>query len=59
MVPITKAQAKEILAYVLTEILEDDEDNGTPGPLQLAFIKAKVQGILGITSMSASALYIL
>jgi hypothetical protein len=56
MVPITKAQAKEILAYVLTEILEDDEDNGTPGPLQLAFIKAKVKGILGSTSMSASVL---
>jgi hypothetical protein len=56
MAPITKAQAKEILAYVLTKILEDDKDDGTPGPLQLAFIKAKVKGILGITSMSASVL---
>jgi hypothetical protein len=56
MAPITKAQAKEILAYVLTKILEDDEDDGTPGPLQPAFIKAKVKGILGITSMSASVL---
>jgi hypothetical protein len=56
MAPITKAQAKEILADVLTKILEDDEDDGTPGPLELAFVKAKVKGILGIASMSASVL---
>jgi hypothetical protein len=56
MAPITKAQAKTILAYVLRDILEDDEEDGSPGPIQLSFIKAKVKGILGLTSMAASTL---
>jgi hypothetical protein len=56
MAPITKAQAKAILSYILTDVFEDDKDDGTPGPIRLAFIKARVKGILGLTSMSASAL---
>jgi hypothetical protein len=56
MAPITKAQAKATLIFILTNIIEDDEDNGSSGPIQLAFRKGKIKGILDINSMSASTL---
>jgi hypothetical protein len=62
MAPITKGQAKVILSYILTDILEDDDEtevgdaDDNPGPIRLALKKAKVKGILDLNSMSASVL---
>jgi hypothetical protein len=56
MVAITKSQAKDVLKLILTNILEDDEDDRTTGPIQLALHKAKVKGILGLNSMASAAL---
>jgi hypothetical protein len=56
MVALTKSQAKDVLKSILTRILEDDEDDGTAGPIQLALGKAKVKGILGVNSMSTATL---
>jgi hypothetical protein len=61
MAPITKGQAKAMLAYILTDILGDDETevgdaDDNPGPIRLALKKAKVKGILDLNSMSASVL---
>jgi hypothetical protein len=57
MVALTKSQGKEVLSFILTNILEDDdEDDGSPGPIQLALRKAKVKSILDLNSMSASTL---
>jgi hypothetical protein len=62
MAPITKGQAKVILLYILTDILEDDDEtevgdaDDNPGPIRLALKKAKVKGILDLNSMSASVL---
>jgi hypothetical protein len=57
MVAVTKSQAKDILKFILTHILEDDDDEtGDAGPIQLALRKAKIKGILDINSMSSSAL---
>jgi hypothetical protein len=53
MPAITKAQAKAALTYILTHILEDDEDNALAGPIQeLALKKAGIKGILDLNSLS-------
>jgi hypothetical protein len=65
MAPITKGQVKAILAYILTNILEDDEEtadadaDNNPGPIRLALQKAKIKGILNLNSMSASVFELL
>jgi hypothetical protein len=56
MPAITKKQAKDVLAFILTDILEDDEDDGTAGPIQLALRQAKVKGILDVNSMLAATI---
>jgi hypothetical protein len=56
MVALTKLQAKDVLKFILTHILEDDEDDGSAGPIQLALRKAKVKGILGLNSMPTATL---
>lgn len=56
MVALTKSQAKDVLKSILTRVLEDDEDDGTAGPIQLALRKAKVKGILDVNSMATATL---
>jgi hypothetical protein len=45
-----------VLKLILMNILEDDEDDGSAGPIQLALRKAKVKGILGVNSMASTTL---
>jgi hypothetical protein len=61
MPAITKAQAKAILTYVLSTIIEDDEDDGSAGPIQTCPQESKgkrhpLKGILDLNSMSANTL---
>jgi hypothetical protein len=56
MVALTKSQAKDVLKFILTHILEDDKEDGTAGPIQLALCKAKVKGILDVNSMPTATL---
>jgi hypothetical protein len=56
MVFITKSQAKTALKAILTDIFEDDNDDGTPGPITLSFKECDCRGILDVNSLSAAAL---
>jgi hypothetical protein len=56
MVFITKSQAKSSLKAILTDILEDDINDGTPGPIALSLKECGCRGILDVNSLSASTL---
>jgi hypothetical protein len=56
MVFITKSQAKSALKAILTDIFEDDNDDGTPGPIAQSFKECDCRGILDVNSLSASTL---
>jgi hypothetical protein len=52
MPAIAKAQGKQTLQHVLTNILEDKEDNGTQGHITLSLMKNGVTGILDLNTIS-------
>jgi hypothetical protein len=52
MTVITKAQGKTDLQHVLTNIIEDKEDDGTSGPIELALLNEGVNSILDLNTIS-------
>jgi hypothetical protein len=52
MPAITKAQGKQALQHVLTNILEDKEDDGTQGHIKLSLKKNGITGILDLNTIS-------
>lgn len=47
----TRPQKKQILAHVLTE-MQDNKDDGTPGPIGRVIVAEKITDILDIISYS-------
>jgi hypothetical protein len=52
MPAITKTQGKLALQHVLTNILEDKEDNGSPGHIERSLLKKGISGILDLNTIS-------
>jgi hypothetical protein len=52
MPSITKAQGKQALQHVLTNILEDKEDDGTQGHIELSLMKNGITGRLDLNTIS-------
>jgi hypothetical protein len=52
MPEITKAQGKQALQHVLTNILEDKEDDGTQGHIEVSLMKNGITSILDLNTIS-------
>jgi hypothetical protein len=52
MPTFTRPQKKQILAHVLDVLLQDTEDDGSPGPIGGVFTTKKITDILDIISYS-------
>jgi hypothetical protein len=59
MPPITKTQGKLALQHVLTNILEDKEDDGSPGLIERSLLKNGINSILDLNTISADDIDIL
>jgi hypothetical protein len=56
MAPLTKSQAKIALKAILHDILEDNEEDGTAGPIARSLKEADCRGILDLYSLSTGTL---